>query len=257
MLRLIEYRGSLTLFNHIAISILLLVLKNNPKARLFVVVTSRPNCPATKKCSDSFHYHPLSLAPLDVTATRRIAAKVLRKTPITPETQNQLIEASDGIPLFLEQLCLSHNRRHSADPIDLATPDIVIPTTLQNLLNTQLDQFGQSKVIAQLAAVFNGYFSHQAINSIASRNRLIINQSLEVLTQSKVLQAMRYDDETWYVFRHHLLKQAAYQSLLKKTRQRYHTHIAEFLAKQPPCPFPDKSQLPPFHLLQLEPDSST
>jgi tetratricopeptide (TPR) repeat protein len=120
-------------------------------------------------------------------------------------------------------------------------PPLAIPTTLQDALRARLDRLSEGKVVAQLGAVLGRSFAHDLLQAVAPLDELAVWRGLVALVQAEVLYQRGVPPHATYTFKHALLQEAAYQSLLRSTRQQYHQHIAQVLAAQ----FPDLAETQP------------
>jgi tetratricopeptide (TPR) repeat protein len=162
-----------------------------------------------------------------------MARTVLRERVSHPEFVDELIAKSDGVPLFIEELAKtvslaaeeseagrSHARAHSE-----------VPSTLQDSLMARLDRLGIAKEVAQHGAVIGREFSRDLLASISSLPGDQLEQSLETLVTSAVVLPRRQAEAQTFVFKHALLQEAAYASLLRSKRQELHTRLAEALER--------------------------
>lgn len=135
---------------------------------------------------------------------------------------DQLAARSDGIPLFAEALAESH---------DLNDPNV--PTTLQELLYQQLDRLGEARATAQVAAVFGREFLLNRLQEILEIDPRMLEEHIGALLDAGLIfPGSRADHQGHYVFKHALVHELAYDSLLKKARREYHLKIAELLANR-------------------------
>jgi len=151
------------------------------------------------------------------------------------EVFNEIINQTDGIPLFVEELTntvlrselLVEHDDHYA--LNMPMSRLGIPTTLQDSLMCRLDGLGEDKELAQLSATLGREFDHGLLSAISSRDEDRLRLGLSRLINAELFYQRGTPPRAWYRFRHALLREAAYQSLLKRTRQTYHQRIAELL----------------------------
>ena len=198
-----------------------------------IIFTSRPNFETSWQQSDSFIN--LHLAGLDNSDSQKLIDNVFNDTPLTSKVKNTLIEKSGGVPLYLEECCwhILNQLQHHDDKNE-ANDTFVVPDSLQDSLNARLDLLGDAKDLAQLAASFNSFFTYSNLKKVASLNGIEADTNMDVLLQTNLIKTIPNAKEDRYVFQHMMFQESAYQSLLIKTRQRYHLQIAElFLHEQP------------------------
>ena len=203
---------------------------------LFAVFTSRtgftPPWP-TPPCME------MKLGGLDDECSARLIAAVSGARALPEEIKTTLIRKSGGVPLFLEETSrhlLGQMRPDEVRDGEGVYRAFAVPDTLQDSLNARLDQLGEAKAFAQLAAAFSGAFRYSAISKVAAQNGIDADAGMDVLRAAGLLAVISDADdaEDRYVFRHILFQEAAHQSLLNKTRQRYHLQIVELLEQEDP-----------------------
>ena len=131
-----------------------------------------------------------------------------------------------GVPLFVEEvarLLLESGERAGSQ---------AIPTTLVASLTARLDRLGPAREVAQLAAVIGGAFSYRLIRSVAGLDEPLLVTALERLTEADILQPQGSGTQTVYRFRHALMRDAAYEALLKSRRRELHRALADVLSDQ-------------------------
>jgi predicted ATPase len=150
----------------------------------------------------------------------------------------QLVGHTDGVPLFIEELTralLDTGLRHgeSALPEWRGIPHAAaIPVTLQDALMARLDQVGEAKRTAQVGAVIGRQFRYALIRAVSPLEEATVQRDLRRLVASELLYQRGVGTEATYLFKHALIQDAAYQSLLRRSRQQYHRRIAEVLEGQ-------------------------
>jgi class 3 adenylate cyclase/tetratricopeptide (TPR) repeat protein len=149
---------------------------------------------------------------------------------IPKETLESLIARTDGVPLFVEELSSAIAETREATPIEKQ-----IPATLQDLLMTRLDNLGHAKEAAQVGSVLGREFSYSLLSAISNQPRDELNQSLLRLIESGLVFAEIVSAETIYTFKHALVQEAAYASLLKSRRRELHLLAADAINEK----FPD------------------
>ncbi|AKJ08458.1 putative ATPase [Archangium gephyra] len=193
-------------------------------ARVLVLLSARPGFQHAWPSTGPLLRVELERLPAWLTATLVQEAAGERELP--RETVLQLVEKTDGIPLFVEEMT-----RMVAGGGVLPS----IPVTLHELLLARLDMLppGQ-KALAQLCSVVGRGFSHALMATLTRRESSSLRADLEELVASGLLQREAEEDGPGYQFRHALLQDAAYQSLLRCTRRQHHRRIAQALLEQFP-----------------------
>ncbi|WP_224371335.1 protein kinase domain-containing protein [Hyalangium versicolor] len=208
------------------------------KARLCVFLTARPAFQPSWPETEQFHVLAIErLAP-------RLTAELVRQSStgreLSEDTVEQLVAKTDGVPLFVEEMTRMVVERGSTEASTAEQPSI--PLTLSGLLLTRLDMLPRrQKALAQLCAVVGRGFSHGLLVTLSGRNEMALSQDLSGLLHAGLLQSVDDTGEPRYQFRHALIQDAAYQSLLRRTRREYHRRIAQVLASQ----FPELAEAQP------------
>ena len=151
------------------------------------------------------------------------------------EVVEHIVSKTDGVPLYVEELTKmlleSQLLSEEADRYLLTGPlvSVSIPDTLQDSLMARLDQMGAAKEVAQLGAVMGREFAYGMLQAVCSQDEETLQAGLERLVAAELLYQRGRPPRARYVFKHALIQDAAYQSLLRSTRQHYHGRIAQIL----------------------------
>src|SRR5262249_34987544 len=121
--------------------------------------------------------------------------------------------------------------RHASDR---AAPEITLPATVRDSLMARLDQLGPAKGTAQLGATMGREVPYALLQVVTPLEEDVLRQDLQQLVEAELLYQRGVGATAVYVFKHALIQEAAYASLLRKTRQHYHQHIAQVLEAQFP-----------------------
>jgi len=216
---------TLELLNH--------VVKNANRQRLLAIFTYRPGFKLTLENSEP--QISLRLGGLDQHESAQLIESIFSPVSLPRKIKRTLINQGGGVPLYLEE-CSWHVRNQIQGKKCAAgmDEDFTVPDTLQDSLNARLDMLGTAKDLAQLGAAFGTNFTFSNIEKIASINGIEADNRMDTLVQTDLLKTVLHKDEDRYEFCHVMFQDAAYLSLLKKIRQRYHQQIAEmFLAEDP------------------------
>jgi predicted ATPase len=147
----------------------------------------------------------------------------------------QIAGKTDGVPLFVEELTRmlleSGQLQQTGQGFELTASfdQLAIPLTLQDSLMARLDRLGPGKEIAQWAAVLGREFSHELLAAAVPFAEAALQQGLEALLEAGLLHQRGLAPQARYIFKHALIRDIAYQSLLKRQRQQLHQRIAEVL----------------------------
>ncbi|MBX7434907.1 AAA family ATPase [Mycobacterium sp. Y57] len=150
----------------------------------------------------------------------------------------QIVAKTDGVPLFIEELTnmLVESRllEEHAEPYDLGArlPPLAIPDTLHESLMARLDRMAAVKSLAQLAATLGREFSYPLLRAVAPWDEKTVRRALDELVAAEFIHQEGQSARATYRFKHALIRDAAYQSLLKSSRQQHHQRIADVLETQ-------------------------
>ncbi|MBW8879559.1 MAG: AAA family ATPase [Acidobacteria bacterium] len=173
------------------------------------------------------HLTQITLAPLNGTEAERLVERVAGGQSLPAAVRRQIVARTDGVPLFLEELTKAVLESHgSGERQELPA----MPTTLRDSLAARLDRLGTAKEIAQIASVIGRVFSFELLAAVCSSVEAVLLQELRRLVQAELVYRKGFGGQTRYLFKHALVQDAAYESLLKRQRQQIHRQIAETLA---------------------------
>ena len=157
---------------------------------------------------------------------------------LTAEVRQQIVSKTDGVPLFVEEstkmVLESGLLQETVGHYTLTgpLPPLAIPTTLHDSLMARLDRLATGKEVAQIGAVLGREFSYDLLQTIAAMEDRALQQALGKLVEAEVLYQHKQPPQTIYLFKHALIQDTAYQSLLKSTRQQYHRRIARIMEEK-------------------------
>jgi class 3 adenylate cyclase/DNA-binding winged helix-turn-helix (wHTH) protein/predicted ATPase len=220
------------------LELLTLLIDQVPLARLLVVFTCRPDF--TPPWAVRSHVTHIALGRITPAQSERMIERVTVGKALPAEVQEQLLEKTNGVPLFVEELTkmvLESGLVKEKDghyELAEARPSLAIPTTLQDSLMARLDRQGVGKPVAQLGATLGREFSYGVLQAVAPMDEATLQQGLTQLVGAEILYQRGLPPQAHYVFKHVLIQEAAYQSLLRSTRQQYHRQIAQVLEERFP-----------------------
>jgi class 3 adenylate cyclase/predicted ATPase len=139
------------------------------------------------------------------------------------EIINQIVARADGVPLYMEELTRSVAEAEG----EASAADI--PETLQDSLMARLDRLGDAKEIIQIGAVIGRDFSHDLLVAVMDRPDKELVDALDRMVRSELVSRRGVSPDATYTFKHALMQDAAYKSLLKRMRQDRHRQVAELL----------------------------
>jgi class 3 adenylate cyclase/predicted ATPase/ABC-type transport system involved in cytochrome c biogenesis ATPase subunit len=183
----------------------------------------------------------LTLGRLDRNDVESIVAKVTGGRALPAEVMKQIVAKTDGNPLFVEELTKAVLEAgilvEDAEGyrLDGPLPPLAIPETLQDSLMARLDRLAPVREIAQIGAAVGREFSYSLMRPLVGRDESALKHALAQLEQAELVFRRGEPPEAVYSFKHALVRDAAYESLLKSRRHQLHGQIARILEER----FPD------------------
>jgi class 3 adenylate cyclase/predicted ATPase len=212
------------------LELLTLLLAQVPTTRLLAVLTHRPEF--TPPWGVHSYISQLTLTRLGRTHVEMMVEKVTGGTALPPEVVQQIVSKTDGVPLFVEELTKSV--MESVGALREAPLHVGIPVTLQDALMARLDRLGTTKEIAQVGATIGREFTYDLLRAVSPLNEETLQQGLRQLVEAELVYQSGAPPQARYLFKHALVQETAYQSLLKSRRQQLHQQVAQVLAEQFP-----------------------
>jgi class 3 adenylate cyclase/predicted ATPase len=213
-----------------------LLIDQVPTARLLLVLTCRPDFQAPWGFRS--YVAPLTLTRLTRPQVEQLILRATGERPLPAEVAQQIAAKTDGIPLFVEELVKSTLESGLLESVEeryvVVRPlesGFAIPTTLQSALMARLDRLPLGRSVAQLGATVGREFSYDLLQRVSPIGEPTLQTGLEELLRAELLYQRGLPPVSEYVFKHALVRDAAYQSLLRSTRQHYHQRIAKVLTQ--------------------------
>jgi class 3 adenylate cyclase/predicted ATPase len=220
------------------LELLTLVVERVRRLRVLVLLTFRPEF--QPPWTSHAHVTTLMMSRLGRRQGADLVARVTGGKLLPAVVVEQIVARTDGVPLFVEELTKtvleSGLLAEKGDHYELvgSLPPLAIPATLHDSLMARLDRLGPVKEVAQIGAVIGREFSHELLVAVAGRPQAQLQGALERLVASELVFRRGAPPEATYSFKHALVQEAAYQSLLKSKRQQLHGRIAATLEQQFP-----------------------
>jgi class 3 adenylate cyclase/tetratricopeptide (TPR) repeat protein len=216
-----------------------LLLDQSPTAAMLNLLTFRPEF--VPPWPSRSHLTPLTLNRLERSQVEALITHLAGDKTLPTEVVAYIVARTDGVPLFVEELTkmlLESDLLHQeAERYTLTGPlsAVAIPTTLQDSLMARLDRLPMIREVAQLGAVLGREFAYEMLRALAGVEESLLQERLAQLVDTELLYQRGRPPRATYIFKHALVQDAAYASLLKSTRQQYHQQVAQMLEAR----FPD------------------
>jgi class 3 adenylate cyclase/tetratricopeptide (TPR) repeat protein len=227
-----------------------LLLRQVPTARMLVMVTCRPAFQPPWGVRS--YLTPLMLSRLGLPQIEQMIDHLTSGKALPPEVMGQVMTKTDGVPLFVEEcvkMVLESSLVREEDGQYVLTgplPPLAIPPTLREALMARLDQLAPGKAVAQLGATVGREFAYELLAAVSPLDEPVLQHGLAQLVEAELLYQRGHLPQAHYIFKHALIQEAAYQSLLRSTRQQYHQRIAQVFEGR----FPETVQTQPALLAQ-------
>jgi class 3 adenylate cyclase/tetratricopeptide (TPR) repeat protein len=205
-----------------------LLAEQGATAPLLLLYTARPEF--RLPWPQRGHHMQLTLDRLNAREVRTMIGEVAAHKTLPDETVATVIERTRGVPLFVEELT-----RAVLESGDDKLSGSAIPVTLHDSLMARLDRLGSAKEAAQVGAVIGAEFSYDLLHAVHPIPEPDFQRALRILTDAELLYVRGIAPEATYQFKHALIRDVAYQALLKSRRKELHLVVARTLDKQFPA----------------------
>jgi len=205
---------------------------------VLLIVTFRPEFQAF--WTGQPHVTTLVLNRLDRHAQSALVEQIAGGKALPNEVVGQIVERTDGVPLFIEELTKSVlesgllRAEEGRYVLDGPLPPLAIPTSLHASLMARLDRLASVRHVAQMGAAFGRWFRYTSLRAVAALPEHELQASLARLVAAELIFQSGTPPDAVYTFKHALVQDAAYDSLLRTARQQLHGRIAEALETHSP-----------------------
>jgi class 3 adenylate cyclase/predicted ATPase len=228
-----------------SLEFLSLLVEQVATAPMCLLLTARPDF--RPPWSALSHTIQVTLPRLPRRQTEQMILSVAGGKTLPGEVLQKVVMGADGVPLFVEEITKmvleSGLLRDREARYELTGPlgTLAIPTTLHDSLMARLDRLPEARPVAQLAATIGREFSYELLHEVSLLDESALQRELGRLVEAELLYQRGLPPASTYVFKHALIQEAAYQSLLRSSRQQHHQKIAAVLAER----FPQIAKLQP------------
>ena len=206
------------------------LVSNIASHRVLLLISFRPEFEAP--WIEQAHVTALALnrlAPGDVDV---LIDQIVGNNPLPATVRQDIIERTDGIPLFVEEMTKAVLETASEDEArrtvaSVPSPAMAVPASLHASLMARLDRLGAAKELAQIGAAIGREFSHELLAAVACRPEAKLEMQLDRLIRAGLLFRQGVPPDATYLFKHALVQDAAYGLLLREPRRHLHARIAE------------------------------
>jgi class 3 adenylate cyclase/predicted ATPase len=216
-----------------SLELLTLTVSRTSQLPLLVLVTARPEFTPSWPADAHVTMQPLTRLGRRDGAT--LVERFAGGKALPGEILEQILARTDGVPLFLEELTktiIESGLLHEKDghyALDGALPPLTIPASLHDSLMSRLDRLVPVREVAQIGAAIGREFSYPLLSAVARQADDRLTEALDQLVRSELVFGRGEFPEAVYTFKHALVQEAAYASLLRERRRQLHTRIAQAL----------------------------
>jgi TOMM system kinase/cyclase fusion protein len=211
------------------------IVQEASSARILVLFSARPAFVPPWKTADVLQVH---LGRLGRDQVKEMVSGLSGNiAPPSSGVIDQIVDRTDGVPLFIEELTrMMHEAgmlaQTRAGRASLRASAAEVPGTLRDLLTARLDRLGRAKGTAQIAAALGREFTFEVLSAVSPENPKLLQEDLDALVAADLVHRKRRVKGQSYAFKHALIRDTAYESMLKRARQKVHATIARVLTEQ-------------------------
>jgi predicted ATPase len=218
------------------LELLNLLVDQTPTASVYALLTCRPEFQPS--WSHRSYLTEVTINRLSRSQITQMAEQVAGGKRLPTEIIQQLVDKTDGVPLYVEEMAKtvleSGVLKDTNGQYELAgsIASLSIPATLQDSLMARLDRLVTAKALAQYASVIGRQFSYELLQAVSELDEATLQRELGRLVEAELVYQRGLPPQATYTFKHALIQDTAYESLLRSTRQGYHRRIAEALVER-------------------------
>jgi class 3 adenylate cyclase/tetratricopeptide (TPR) repeat protein len=213
-----------------SLELLTLTVERMQTLPILLLVTYRPDFPPP--WAGQPHVTSMALNRLGRRERLRLVDHVAGGKALPQSLLEQIVERTDGVPLFVEELTKAVL---ASNELDGSGQQVAIPATLQASLMARVDRLGSAREVLQIGAAIGREFSYEQIASVAGLPDTVLQDALARLTEAELLLMRGAPPHASYAFKHALVQDTAYSTMLRAPRQALHSAIAQVLERR----FPD------------------
>jgi len=213
-----------------------LYIEQSPTVPILNVLTYRPEFVLPWPMHS--HMTPITLNRLEHQEVKALISLQAKGKSVPVEVMDHIISKADGVPLFVEELTKTIldseivQEEHDRFQLNGTLSEMEIPNTLQDSLMSRLDRVPTVREVAQMGAVLGREFAFEMLNAVVGLEESKLQTGLSQLVNDELLYQRGRGLRAKYIFKHALIQDAAYHSLLRSTRQQYHLRVAQLLEEQ-------------------------
>jgi len=199
--------------------------------RIMLLITHRDDYRADWLSSPAIRR--IGLQKLAVHECEQMVAAVAGGDFVPRRITSQIVERTDGVPLFVEELTRAVVDSGAAPPAaEGPVPEPLVPASIHDSLMERLDRLGSAKRVAQIASVFGRRFNYEGIFGVLPGKGETLKHALQALEKAGIVYRSEESQGAFFTFQHAMIQEVAYSSLLKEERRELHARVASWLLQE-------------------------
>ena len=216
------------------IELLVRVMARCPGERIMVLITHRDDYRADWLSSTAIR--PIPLRKLAAHECEQMVAAVAGSDFVPRQITSQIVERTDGVPLFVEEFTRAVVDAGAVPPAAESPvpklPEPLVPSSIHDSLMERLDRLGPAKRVAQIASVFGRRFDYEGIFNVFPDKSQTLPQALRALERAGIVFRSKEPQGEVFTFKHAMIQEVAYSSLLMEERRELHARVASWLLQE-------------------------
>lgn len=225
------------------------LMERTQRERVLVLMTARPEFVPPWPRRPNFK--PMTLGGLTGLHARRMVEHLCAGSKLPREAYERIVTRADGVPLHVEELTKMLQEAGTGGA-GLYVDDAAIPETLEGSLMARLDQLNETKRVAQVASIIGREFDYRLLETVLQIEPAVLEAALGKLVAAGLVFRRESAGEQQYIFKHALIQDASYRSLLRSQRRDYHARAAKALQTLSPSILADQPELVARHTMEAE-----
>ncbi len=224
------------------------LIETRTQGRLLLLITSRPEFRTPWDIAANVDV--VNVKRLSASSCAEIINNIVGENVLPPKLLESLLDKTEGIPLFVEELTntLLDAVANAADNMESTIAALNVPNSLRDSLMARLDRTPEIRDVIQIASVVGREFSAPLLCSITSRPLEEVNPGLKQMEEAGVLRQRNTQTDPTWIFKHALLRDAAYESILRSRRKELHSKVADALTNQDTVLIDNRAEVLATHL---------
>ncbi len=215
-----------------SLDLLTLTIEHLQHLPVLLIVTFRPEY--QPPFTGQPHVTMLTLNRLSQRERAKLIGNIVGGKSLPQQLLDQIVDRTDGVPLFVEELTKAVLESEQVQDSEQPAQPLAIPSTLQASLMSRVDRLGSAREVLQIAAAIGREFPYQVLAAVAGLPDAVLQDALIRLAEAEMVFMRGTPPNAVYIFKHALVQDSAYSTMLRSRRQQLHAAIALVLEKRAP-----------------------